>query len=306
MVDDSFTGQAVKTQKGLIFNNAWSSSLGQQIPGTPVEESERVLVVPFIVDDLVLGAMCLNRQGRSFTDEDLALAETFASYAASALKSAQTFHQLQREVGERKRAEAELQQSFEKLQRLLEETVHVLLAAVEIRDPYTADHQRRVTVLACAIAEEMNLPKEQLDGLRMAALIHDIGKIYVPTEILNRSGKLTETELSLIKMHPKAGHDVLKMIEFPWPVAKIVLQHHERLNGSGFPQGLSKDDIILEAKILGVADVVEAMSSHRPYRPAHALKVAFDEIMLKKNVLYDTEVVDACLMLFSGKGFKFE
>jgi putative nucleotidyltransferase with HDIG domain len=177
---------------------------------------------------------------------------------------------------------------------------------VEIRDPYTADHQRRVTVLACAIAEEMRLPKDRIDGLRMAALIHDIGKIYVPTEILNRSGKLNSTELSLIQMHPKAGHDVLKMIEFPWPVAKIVLQHHERLNGSGFPQGLTQDDILLEAKILGVADVVEAMSSHRPYRPAHALKDAFDEIMMKKNILYDDEVVDACLVLFSGKGFNFE
>jgi PAS domain S-box-containing protein len=305
-IDSSFTGLAVKTRRGLIINDAWKDERGQQIPGTPMEENERVLVVPFIADDTVQGAMCLNRTGTNFTPEDLMLVEIFATYASTALKNAQTYDLLQREVGERQRAEQALRRSFEKLQRLLEETVTVLFTAVEIRDPYTAGHQRRVTVLACAMAKQMNLSKNKIDGLRMASLIHDIGKIYVPADILSRPGSLTETERDLIQIHPQAGHDVLKLIEFPWPVANIVLQHHERLDGSGFPQGLTSEKILLEAKILGVADVVEAMCSHRPYRPAHAINEALEEIERNKGKVYDRRAVNACLILFREKGFRFD
>jgi putative nucleotidyltransferase with HDIG domain len=175
-----------------------------------------------------------------------------------------------------------------------------------MRDPYTAGHQWRVTRLACAIAEEMGLPEERIEGIRMAGLIHDIGKMNVPAEILSKPGRLNHIEFDLIKLHPQNGHDVLNgSLEFPWPVAQIVLQHHERMDGSGYPAGLSGEQIILEARILGVADVVEAMASHRPYRPAHSIEDVLQEISQNRNVLYDHEVVDACLKLFTEKGFEF-
>jgi len=210
-------------------------------------------------------------------------------------------------ITERKRAEEELRQSYVKLQRTLEGTVNALVSAIEIGDPYTAGHQRRVTHLACAIANEMGLPQEQIEGLRMAGLTHDIGKISVPAQILSRPGPLSDLEFGLIKTHSQVGCDILNgTIEFPWPVAQIVLQHHERMDGSGYPARLSGEEIILEARILGVADVVEAMASHRPYRPARGIDKALKEISEHKGILYDPEVVDACLKLFTEKGFKFE
>ena len=211
------------------------------------------------------------------------------------------------DITERKWAEEELKRGFEKLQRALEGTVNVLVSAIEMRDPYTAGHQRRVTQLACAIAEEMGLPEEQIEGLRLAGLIHDIGKISVPAEILSKPGRLTDLEFGLIKAHPQVGYNVLNgSLEFPWPVAQIVLQHHERMDGSGYPQGLSGEEIILEARILAVADVVEAMASHRPYRSARGIDKALEEISQNRGVLYDPEVVDVCLKLFTEKGFKLE
>ncbi|HID87618.1 MAG TPA: HD domain-containing protein [Anaerolineae bacterium] len=152
----------------------------------------------------------------------------------------------------------------------------------------------------------MGLAKERIEGIRVAGGLHDIGKINVPAEILSKPGRISDIEFSLIKMHPKAGYDILKRMEFPWPVAQIVLQHHERMDGSGYPQGLVGADIILEARILAVADVVEAMSSHRPYRPAHGIGKALEEISQNRGILYDPEVADACLRLFTEKGFAFE
>ncbi len=211
------------------------------------------------------------------------------------------------EITERKRAEEELRESYAKLQRALEVTIHTLVSAIEMRDPYTAGHQRRVTQLTCAIAKEMGLPKERIEGLRMAGLIHDIGKINIPAEILSKPGRLTELESGLIQAHVRVGGDVLNgTTEFPWPVAEIVLQHHERLDGSGYPASLLREDILLEAKILAVADVVEAMASHRPYRSARGIDQALEEISQNKDVLYDADVVDTCLRLFSEKGFEFE
>ena len=202
--------------------------------------------------------------------------------------------------------EEERKRAKQKLQKTLEKTIHALASAIEMRDPYTAGHQKRVTKLACAIAKEMDLSKEQIEGIRMAGLIHDIGKISIPFEILTKPGKLNDLEYSLIKTHPQAGYNILKGIEFPWPVAQIVLQHHERMDGSGYPQGLCGKDILLEAGILAVADVVEAMSSHRPYRPAYGIDKALEEISKNKGILYDPEVVNACLRLFNQKGFKFD
>jgi PAS domain S-box-containing protein len=211
------------------------------------------------------------------------------------------------DITKRKRAEEELRQSYVKLQRAFEGTVNALVSAIEIRDPYTAGHQRQVTQLACAIAKEMDLPEEQIEGIRMAGMIHDLGKINVPAEILSKPGPLTELEYGLIKMHPQIGHDVLNgVIEFPWPVAQIVLQHHERMDGSGYPEGLAGEEILLEARILAVADVVEAMASNRPYRAPRGIDEALEEISQNKGVLYDPEVVDACLKVFTEKGFKFE
>jgi putative nucleotidyltransferase with HDIG domain len=209
-------------------------------------------------------------------------------------------------ITERVRAEEELQQSYVNLRRALEGTVHTLVSAIEMRDPYTGSHQRRVTQLARAIANEMGLPEEQIEGLRMAGLIHDLGKITVPAEILSKPSQLTELEYGLIKMHPQVGYDVLKEMDFPWPVAQIVLQHHERMDGSGYPQSLLGEGIILEARVLGVADVVEAMASYRPYRPARGIDKALEEISQNRGVLYDPEVADACLKLFTEEGFELE
>jgi len=211
-----------------------------------------------------------------------------------------------KDITKRKQAEEKLKQSFNKLRRTIGETIQAIASIVEKRDPYTARHQRHVAQLAFAIAKEMNLSKEKTDGIYMAALIHDIGKINVPAEILSKPTLLNENEFDMIKNHPQIAYDILKTIEFPWPVAKIILQHHERMDGSGYPQGLKEKDILLEARILAVSDVVEAMSSHRPYRPAHGIDKALEEILQKKGVLYDPKVVDACVKLFTKKKFKFE
>ncbi len=208
------------------------------------------------------------------------------------------------DTSQRKIAEEESQQNWQKMMNAMKGTVQAMASTIETRDPYTAGHQRRVSVLACAIAKELNLSKDRIQGLRLAADIHDIGKIYVPAEILSKPGKISDTEYNLIKIHPQVGFDILKNIEFPWPLAEIVYQHHERLNGSGYPQGLKNNEILPEAKILGVADVVEAMASHRPYRPALTINDALEEISKNKGVLYDPEAARACIKLFKN-GFSF-
>jgi PAS domain S-box-containing protein len=204
------------------------------------------------------------------------------------------------------RLRRELQQSLAGLGKALEGTVSALASVAEVRDPYTSGHQQRVARLAVAIATEMGLPQEQIEGLHVAGTLHDVGKLYVPAEILSKPGKLTEVEFNLVKIHSQASYDILKNVEFPWPIAQIVLQHHERLDGSGYPQGLRGEDILLEARILAVSDVVEAMASHRPYRPALGIGQALDEISQKSGILYDSEVVDACFKLFYDKEFKLD
>lgn len=209
------------------------------------------------------------------------------------------------DITDRKKAEQELEKSFLKLQNILDETVEVLASVAEKRDPYTAGHQRRVAELASAIARRMGLSLEQVECTRVAGLLHDIGKIYVPAEILSKPGKISDYEYSIIKTHPQVGYDIVKKIEFPWPVAEVILQHHERLGGSGYPSGLCGSQIIQEARILGVADVVEAMSSHRPYRSALGIDVALEEVSRNQGTLYDVDVVAACLSLFREGSFSF-
>ena len=197
-------------------------------------------------------------------------------------------------------------QTEERLEDMLQGVIQALGQTTETRDPYTAGHQRHVTQLASAIAEEMKVSSKQLEAICTAGLMHDIGKISVPAEILSKASRLTDIEFSLIKAHPQAAYDILKTIDFPWPVADIVLQHHERLDGSGYPHALKGEEILLEARILSVADVVEAMSSHRPYRPALGLDKALEEIEKNKGKLYDSEVADACIRLFTEERFKFQ
>ncbi len=211
-----------------------------------------------------------------------------------------------RDITRRKRVEGELKLSLQRLHETIESTLRAMAQILETRDPYTAGHQQRVATLTLAIGNEMNLPQDQIQGLHIAALIHDIGKIYVPAEILSRPTMLTESEFALLKTHPEVGYKILRNIQFKWPIAEIILQHHERLDGSGYPRGLKNGEIMLEARILAVADVVEAMQSHRPYRPTRGLKTTLEEISQNKVILYDPDVVDACLRLFNEKGFKFE
>jgi PAS domain S-box-containing protein len=210
-----------------------------------------------------------------------------------------------RDITERKQAETLVRQALDKLRQALQGTVMALANTVEIKDPYTAGHQRRVAQLTCAMARELGWSPDRVEGMEVLCFLHDMGKIAVPAEILNKPGKISMTEFSLIKVHPQVGYDILKDIDFPWPVAQGVLQHHERLDGSGYPSGLTDREITPEAKILAVADVVEAMASHRPYRPALGIDQALEEITRNKGKLYDPEAVEVCLALFTEKGFQF-
>ncbi|MDP2945346.1 MAG: HD domain-containing phosphohydrolase [Atribacterota bacterium] len=198
-----------------------------------------------------------------------------------------------------------LKQTDIKLQKIIEDTADIITKVVELRDPYSIGHQQRVSKLAMAIAQEMKLPQDKIEGIKIASLVHDIGKVNLPTEIVRKPGKLIEVEFNLIKNHPKISYDLLKKIDFPWPIAEIVFQHQEKIDGSGYPRGLKGDDILIEAKILGVANVVEAMSSYKSYRPALSINESLVEISKYKNILFDSEVVDACIKLFKEKRFKF-
>ena len=210
------------------------------------------------------------------------------------------------DITERKQAEEELITSTQKLRKSLAGTIQVVSMMLETRDPYTGGHQGRVSTLARSIAQEMGLPNDTVDIIRMAGTIHDIGKMSVPAEILSKPGRLSDIEMSLLKVHPQTGYDILKVVDLPSPIAEIVLQHHERLDGSGYPKGLKDGEILLEAQIMSVADVVEAMASHRPYRPGLGIDSALEEIEKNKGILYDAGVVDVCLKLFREKGFSFE
>ena len=197
-------------------------------------------------------------------------------------------------------------QIIKEMHKIIEGTANIITKVVELRDPYSIGHQQRVSKLATAIAREMELPQDKIEGTKIASLVHDIGKVNLPTEIISKPNKLIDVEFNLIKNYPKVGHDILKKVDFPWPIAEIVLQHQEKIDGSGYPRGLKGSEICIEAKILGVANVVEAMSSYKSYRPALSIDEALAEIIENKNILFDPEVVDTCLKLFKEKGFKFE
>jgi len=208
------------------------------------------------------------------------------------------------DITEQKRTNAELRLTLESLRKAVGTTIQVLVSALEAKDPYTAGHQSRSANLARTIATEMGLPQERIEGIRMAGIIHDIGKLSIPSEILTKPTKLTNLDYSLIKEHPRSGYEMLRHVESPWPLAQIVYQHHERIDGSGYPNKLKGDEIILEARIIAVADVVEAMASHRPYRASLGIETAIQEIEKNRGILYDETVVDVCLKLFREKGYQ--
>ncbi len=258
------------------------------------------LSLPLRNGDTVMGVLAIYAaESNAFDDEEVKLLMELADdlvYGIGALRTR----------AERERAMEQNRLHTVRMEKALLETIEAIGSALEKRDPYTAGHQRQVAKLAHAIAQEMKLPQEIAEGIYMGCLIHDIGKIYIPAEILSRPGKLTNAEFEIIKCHPQVGYDIIKGIEFPWPVAKMILEHHERMNGSGYPQGLKGGEISLEARILAVADVVEAMASHRPYRPAVGLDNALEEISQNREALYDPQAVDVCLRLFREKGFQFD
>jgi len=239
--------------------------------------------IPLKVRGGVVGLIGLmhTEKGRKFKDADIKILTKLAELATLSLNNAMLFEQI-----------SDLKCS---VISTLEETIQAVAHTVEIRDPYTAGHQRRVAILSCAIARKMNLPEDQIKGIEMAATIHDIGKLYVPSELLSKPCKLMDIEFNVIRHHAQAGYDILKDTKFPWPIATVVYQHHEKMNGKGYPCGVSGDEIILEARIVSVADVVEAISSHRPYRPSLGFDAAIKEITAKKGIDFDPIVVDACI-----------
>lgn len=258
-----------------------------------------IIALPLIVEGKAIGILDISAQEPgAFDPEEVRLLEELAGAVSFGIWSLRTDR-------ERLRAEAEVQHSLEKLKNALDGTVLAVAKTVEMRDPYTAGHQRQVAQLAGAIAQEMGFSMARVEGMRVLGCLHDIGKVAIPAEILSKPGRLSPMEFTLIKDHPQVGYEIIKDIDFPFPLAEGILQHHERFNGSGYPQGLSGPDIILEARILGVADVVEAMASHRPYRRSLGIEPALEEIFRNRGILYDPEVVDICLKLFNEKGFSF-
>ena len=238
-------------------------------------------------------------EANAFTPAEISLLEEMAGDLAFGVHTLHTRR-------ERDLALEQNRQQLVQLQDNLEDTVRAMAAIVEMRDPYTAGHQVRVADLAAAIAKQMGLPDEQIHAVHLAGIVHDLGKIQIPAEILSKPGRITDLEFGLIKVHPQAGYDILKGIDFPWPIAQMVLQHHERLDGSGYPQGLKGEAILLEARILSVADVVEAVSAHRPYRPGLGIDVALEEITKNREIFYDPQAVDACVALFREQGYSFK
>ena len=257
------------------------------------------IALPIHLDGGVLGALTVySREPAAFGADEVKLLEEMAGDIGYGIGTRRTRHAYEAGLVER------AQQAI-KLRETLESAIGALAATVEQRDPYTAGHQRRVAGLAVAIGREMGFADDRLTGLHVAGTIHDIGKISVPAEILSRPGKLSAVEFELIKGHAQAGYEIIKGVDFPWPVAQAIRQHHERLDGSGYPQGLKGDQVILEARILAVADVVEAMSSHRPYRAGLGVDFALKEIEDKRGQLFDPAVVDACLRVFRERSFAF-
>jgi putative nucleotidyltransferase with HDIG domain len=274
------------TPKPRIEYEGRTAEKAEEGSDTVFEEAQLVIPPPVQANQLMRFTKQIEEilQRETYSIEDKQLLHKFLSEVATGIENTNLYEGVHRKHGE--------------LKRVVEGILHAMSLTMETRDPYTAGHQRQVAALACEVATEMGISEWDIEGIRIMGLLHDVGKITVPAEILCKPGHINQYEFSIIKAHPRVGYEILKEIEFPWPITQVILQHHERLNGSGYPEGLSGKDIVLEARILGVADVVEAMSSHRPYRPALGFERALEEISQKRDILYDPEVVDACLRLF--------
>lgn len=290
------TGTAIKTGRPVLMSDISETSDSRYDPWRG-EATRRgfasSIAVPISHNEETIGALNVySSEKNAFGQMEIGFLVEVAQDIAIGLKSL--------------RLEEELKRTVSELREGLTKTVEVIALMSEARDPYTSGHQQRVSKLASAIARKMGLDESQVEGIRIAGLLHDVGKISVPIEILSKPGRLTSHEFSLIKCHPETGQRILEGVRFPWPVAGVILQHHERLDGSGYPEGLKGEDISLEARILGVADVVEAISSHCPYRPGLGLDRALEEIKEHKGSLYDPDVVEACIAVFLDEGFKFD
>lgn len=295
------TGLALRTGNIQVNQNCLTNPLMAPWREAALKRGYQAsIALPLVAEGEMLGVFTIySKEPDAFTSEESELLSELSGDLAFGVHSL-------RILDERNQAIVERQHYADHLRNSLEETLQAIATTLEMRDPYTAGHQRRVADLASAIAKEMGLPEEQVHGIHLAAIVHDLGKIQIPAEILSRPGKLGEIAFDLVKTHSQVGYDILKDIEFPWPIAQTVLQHHERLDGSGYPQGLKNEEILLEAKILAVADTVEAMISHRPYRPGLGQEAALDEIRKNREVLYAPSVVDACLKLFIEQDFQFK
>jgi|GEM_PF-1377552 len=270
-------------------------------------EIRSVLGVPLISRGKSIGVIqVVDTAPGVFDSTHQILLEWLAASAAIAIDNARLFERARNEIRKKEKAKAKLDKSVQTLHRTLNGTIQAITLIVEIKDPYTAGHQRRVALLAKAIGEKLGLSKDRIETLRIAGLIHDIGKMATPTAILSKPGILNKNEFALIEGHAEVGYQILKEVAFPCPVAEVVYQHHERMDGTGYPRGLSGNDILLEARILNVADVVEAMASHRPYRAAHGIPSALAEIDGLKEMRYDSEVVTACMDIFQSGNFRFD
>ena len=259
-----------------------------------------------MIDDLDSGRAHSVQYTGSVIRKDGTIVDIGANAAATTYEGKPAIIGVVQDITERKHAQEQIRGYIAQLEASMLHTVEAVSVMVELRDPYTAGHERRVAEIAVAIAEEMGLPEQQRKGLQVIGTVHDVGKISLPAEILAKPTRITNIEFEIIKTHAQAGYDILKGIEFPWPVAQAILQHHERLDGSGYPNGLRGEEIILEARILAVADVVEAMATHRPYRPGLGIDAAMEEILKHRGMRYDAQVADACLRLFREKGYRLD
>lgn len=295
------TGTAIRTGKPVVNENSRENPTIQLWREDLLKRGfNSSIAMPLIYEEEVLGVLTIySKEPEAFDANEVTRLMGLANDLAYGIVALRTRI-------ERIEAGKQVELHVEKLQKALSGTIKVVASTVEVRDPYTAGHQRRVATLAKAIAADMGLTDHQIEGIFMAGVVHDLGKIYVPAEILSKPSRLNDIEFNLIRTHSQVGYDLLKTIDFPWPIAQIVHQHHERLNGSGYPQGLSSDQILIEAKIICVADVVEAMASHRPYRPARGVDVALEHITEEKGTLYEASVVDSCLKLFTENNFQFD
>jgi len=292
------TGRAIRTSKPAIVQDIHNDPKYAPWRDEAIKRGyASSIALPLVFDGETFGALNIySAEADAFNDEELALLVELAGDIAYGIRNQRMRLDHTSLEEERKGHEARLQDA-------LLQTIQAITVMLEKRDPYTAGHQRRTADLAVAIAEEMKLDPVRIDGIRFGSMIHDIGNIYVPSEILNRPGKLTPSELNIVRSHAQVGYDIVKDIDFPWPVAQMILTHHERLDGSGYPAGLKDGEIPLEARIIAVVDVIEAMLSHRPYRPALGLEAALQELKNNRSIKYDERVVDACLRLFVDKNY---